>query len=200
MLKPRSIRAGCHSRPGDWFPGDYFDRIRHQFREDPPACTAPSPARSKSPSSRTSCRNARRPNGASISGPTPSSSPIPARRPCSCKTRHWIITDASGRKQEVRGEGVVGEQPVLAPGRALRIHQRRAAADRLGLHDRPLPDGERERRAVRDRRADLFARQSRQQAGVELGIVFSPAGGRRRCGAVSVPRPYSTPASCGVNS
>ena len=32
------------------------------------------------------------------------------------KTRHWIITDASGRMQEVRGEGVVGEQPVLAPG------------------------------------------------------------------------------------
>jgi ApaG protein len=32
------------------------------------------------------------------------------------QTRHWIITDATGRKQEVRGEGVVGEQPVLAPG------------------------------------------------------------------------------------
>jgi ApaG protein len=32
------------------------------------------------------------------------------------KTRHWIITDATGRKKEVRGEGVVGEQPVLAPG------------------------------------------------------------------------------------
>ena len=32
------------------------------------------------------------------------------------KTRHWIITDASGRQQEVRGEGVVGEQPTLAPG------------------------------------------------------------------------------------
>ena len=32
------------------------------------------------------------------------------------KTRHWIITDASGRQQEVKGEGVVGEQPVLAPG------------------------------------------------------------------------------------
>jgi ApaG protein len=32
------------------------------------------------------------------------------------RTRHWIITDASGRKQEVRGEGVVGEQPTLAPG------------------------------------------------------------------------------------
>jgi ApaG protein len=32
------------------------------------------------------------------------------------RTRHWIITDASGRKQEVRGKGVVGSQPVLAPG------------------------------------------------------------------------------------
>jgi ApaG protein len=32
------------------------------------------------------------------------------------KTRHWIITDAAGRQQEFKGEGVVGEQPVLAPG------------------------------------------------------------------------------------
>ncbi|MBX9711785.1 MAG: Co2+/Mg2+ efflux protein ApaG [Xanthobacteraceae bacterium] len=32
------------------------------------------------------------------------------------KTRHWIITDSAGRSQEVRGEGVIGEQPVLAPG------------------------------------------------------------------------------------
>jgi ApaG protein len=32
------------------------------------------------------------------------------------RTRHWIITDATGYTQEVRGEGVVGEQPVLAPG------------------------------------------------------------------------------------
>ena len=32
------------------------------------------------------------------------------------RTRHWIITDATGRRQEHRGEGVVGEQPVLAPG------------------------------------------------------------------------------------
>lgn len=30
--------------------------------------------------------------------------------------RHWIITDANGKKQEVRGEGVVGKQPHLAPG------------------------------------------------------------------------------------
>ncbi len=30
--------------------------------------------------------------------------------------RHWLITDANGRVQEVRGEGVVGEQPWLRPG------------------------------------------------------------------------------------
>ena len=32
------------------------------------------------------------------------------------KTRHWRITDAHGRRQDVRGAGVVGEEPVLKPG------------------------------------------------------------------------------------
>src|SRR5690348_10890936 len=32
------------------------------------------------------------------------------------KTRHWRITDAHGKLQEVRGAGVVGETPVLEPG------------------------------------------------------------------------------------
>ena len=32
------------------------------------------------------------------------------------KTRHWRITDAHGRQQEVRGAGVVGEEPVLKAG------------------------------------------------------------------------------------
>ena len=36
--------------------------------------------------------------------------------PAKLLTRHWIITDANGRVQEVRGEGVVGEQPHLRPG------------------------------------------------------------------------------------
>jgi ApaG protein len=31
-------------------------------------------------------------------------------------SRHWIITDANGKIEEVRGEGVVGEQPYLRPG------------------------------------------------------------------------------------
>jgi ApaG protein len=34
------------------------------------------------------------------------------------KRRYWRITDAVGRTQEVRGEGVVGEQPVLEPGQS----------------------------------------------------------------------------------
>ncbi len=34
--------------------------------------------------------------------------------------RHWVITDANGRTQEVRGEGVVGQQPHLAPGESYR--------------------------------------------------------------------------------
>jgi ApaG protein len=34
------------------------------------------------------------------------------------KTRYWHITDATGRVQEVRGAGVVGEEPVLEPGQS----------------------------------------------------------------------------------
>ena len=34
------------------------------------------------------------------------------------RSRYWRITDAMGRVQEVRGPGVVGEQPVLRPGQA----------------------------------------------------------------------------------
>lgn len=36
--------------------------------------------------------------------------------PAKLISRHWIITDADGRIQEVRGKGVVGDQPHLKPG------------------------------------------------------------------------------------
>ncbi len=42
------------------------------------------------------------------------------RVPAKLLTRHWIITDANGRIQEVRGEGVVGEHPHLRPGQGFR--------------------------------------------------------------------------------
>jgi ApaG protein len=41
---------------------------------------------------------------------------VPAR----LLTRHWLIPDANGKVQEVRGEGVVGEQPYLKPGQGFR--------------------------------------------------------------------------------
>jgi len=36
--------------------------------------------------------------------------------PAQLLSRHWLITDANGNVQEVKGEGVVGEQPHLKPG------------------------------------------------------------------------------------
>ena len=36
--------------------------------------------------------------------------------PVQLRSRHWIIVDGAGEKQEVRGDGVVGEQPRLEPG------------------------------------------------------------------------------------
>jgi ApaG protein len=41
---------------------------------------------------------------------------VPAR----LLTRHWLITDANGKVQEVNGEGVVGENPHLNPGDSFR--------------------------------------------------------------------------------
>ena len=40
--------------------------------------------------------------------------------PAKLLRRHWVITDANGKVEEVSGEGVVGEQPYLKPGEAFR--------------------------------------------------------------------------------
>lgn len=39
-------------------------------------------------------------------------------------SRHWIITDAAGHVEEVKGPGVVGNQPVLAPGEGFQYSSR----------------------------------------------------------------------------
>ncbi len=36
--------------------------------------------------------------------------------PAQLKSRHWVITDGSGKVEEVRGPGVIGQQPTLRPG------------------------------------------------------------------------------------
>ena len=40
------------------------------------------------------------------------------QREVSLRSRHWVITDGNGRVEEVKGPGVVGETPTLAPGTA----------------------------------------------------------------------------------
>lgn len=47
-------------------------------------------------------------------------------------SRHWIITDADRQVQEVRGLGVVGEQPLLAPGESYEYTSGTAIATPVG--------------------------------------------------------------------
>jgi ApaG protein len=62
-------------------------------------------------------------------------------------SRHWIITDATGEIQEVRGPGVVGEQPILAPGESFEytsgcpLHT--PFGTMKGTYEMVTPDGER---------------------------------------------------------
>ncbi len=47
-------------------------------------------------------------------------------------SRHWVITDAKGEKQEVRGLGVVGAQPLLKPGESFEYTSGTAIATSVG--------------------------------------------------------------------
>jgi len=47
-------------------------------------------------------------------------------------SRHWIITDANGQVQEVRGSGVVGEQPLIRPGETFEYSSGAAIATPVG--------------------------------------------------------------------
>lgn len=47
-------------------------------------------------------------------------------------SRHWLITDAEGHVQEVRGLGVVGEQPLLKPGQSFEYTSGTAIATPVG--------------------------------------------------------------------
>jgi ApaG protein len=62
-------------------------------------------------------------------------------------SRHWIITDAEGRQEEVRGPGVVGEQPVLDPGESFQYTSacplRTPFGSMRGTYQMVRPDGTR---------------------------------------------------------
>jgi len=52
--------------------------------------------------------------------------------PAQLVSRHWIITDANNQVQEVRGEGVVGEQPLLRPNESFQYTSGTAIATPVG--------------------------------------------------------------------
>ena len=52
--------------------------------------------------------------------------------PAQLLSRHWIITDGNNHVQEVRGPGVVGEQPLLAPGEQFEYTSGTALATPVG--------------------------------------------------------------------
>lgn len=41
-----------------------------------------------------------------------------SKQPVKLLSRHWIITDSNNNVQEVRGDGVIGEQPLIVPGKS----------------------------------------------------------------------------------
>jgi ApaG protein len=68
-------------------------------------------------------------------------------QPARLLNRHWVITDANGHVQEVRGEGVVGEQPYLRPGESFRYTSGTVLATPVGSmqgeYEMVADDGER---------------------------------------------------------
>ncbi len=62
-------------------------------------------------------------------------------------SRHWVITDGTGKVQEVHGQGVVGEQPLLAPGETFRYSSgcvlETAVGTMHGSYQMEAADGER---------------------------------------------------------
>jgi ApaG protein len=67
--------------------------------------------------------------------------------PAQLVSRHWVIIDGHGRVEEVRGPGVVGEQPMLGPGEAFEYTSacplRTASGTMHGTYQMVTPDGER---------------------------------------------------------
>ena len=75
-------------------------------------------------------------------------------------SREWIITNADGEVERVKGPGVVGEKPVLPARRPLRVHQLLPAEDAGRLDAGQLPDGDTGRHALRRGHLGVHARRT----------------------------------------
>ena len=108
-------------------------------------------------------------SGAS-SGPTRSRSPMAAPAPVQILARHWIITDQNGRREDVRGIGVVGEQPVIEPGSSFTYTSgcplTTPSGTMVGTYQ-AVDDG---RRDLHRRHPGLLARPAGREAGAELAV------------------------------
>ncbi|CAE6891020.1 MULTISPECIES: Co2+/Mg2+ efflux protein ApaG [Pseudomonas] len=52
--------------------------------------------------------------------------------PAKLLSRHWVITDGNGKVQEVRGAGVIGQQPLIAQGETYTYSSGTVMATRVG--------------------------------------------------------------------
>ena len=76
------------------------------------------------------------------------------------RSRYWKITDERGHVQEVRGAGVVGEQPVLGPGESFSYTSGCPLPTPSGTMQGTYADGDRRRRNLRRRDSRLLPRHS----------------------------------------
>ena len=86
-------------------------------------------------------------------------------KPVTLIERHWRITDADGRQQEVRGPGVVGEQPTIRPGEAFRYASGCPLATPSGVMVGEYRMVSEDGRKLRRRHSGLLARTRRMASG-----------------------------------
>ncbi len=87
-------------------------------------------------------------------------------------SRYWQITDKHGRIQEVRGLGVVGEQPVLRPGEAFEYTSGAQLSTESGIMAGDLRDAGREWRDVPRQHPDLLAGQPARNPQSPIGACI----------------------------
>jgi ApaG protein len=56
----------------------------------------------------------------------------PSHHPIQLMTRHWSITDGNGKLEEIQGDGVVGENPIIAPGDSYQYSSGAALSTQVG--------------------------------------------------------------------
>ena len=115
--------------------------------------------------------------------------------PAQLRTRHWIITDGNGKVEEVRGPGVVGQQPYLKPGEDFEYTSgcvlQTSRGEMRGTYQMHRPDG----------RFDATSRRSCWAAGTVVlrsrRLLRAAKDSLRRATSSSWPRVRPRRAPCG---